>query len=100
MTRADTKSRGRFITFEGGEGTGKSTQAKILAERLRSVGRQVVETREPGGSPFAELVRDLLLDPGTPPHPPLAEAMLFSAARVDHMTETVLPALVRGDWVI
>ena len=100
MARADTNPRGCFITFEGGEGTGKSTQASVLAARLGAGGLQVIETREPGGSPFAERVRDLLLDPATPRHTPLAEALLFSAARADHMEATVLPALAAGTWVI
>lgn len=100
MAGADTSPRGRFITFEGGEGTGKSTQANVLAARLAAAGLSVVESREPGGSPFAERVRDLLLDPTTPAHAPLAEALLFSAARADHLEATVVPALAGGKWVI
>ncbi|MGE0627674.1 MAG: dTMP kinase [Hyphomicrobiaceae bacterium] len=93
-------ARGRFITFEGGEGTGKTTQAERLALSLRGQGRDVVVTREPGGSPFAEAVRSILLDPRTPPHSPLAEALLFYAARADHLEKTIRPALERGQWVI
>lgn len=92
--------RGRFITFEGGEGSGKSTQARRLAEHLRGAGKSVVETREPGGSPFAERVRALILDPGIPPHAPLSEALLFTAARADHLAATIRPALDAGRWVI
>lgn len=91
---------GRFITFEGGEGTGKSTQAGRLAERLRRAGREVVLTREPGGSPFAEHVRGLILSGKTPPHDALSEALLFYAARADHLAATIRPALAAGHWVI
>ncbi|MGE0697497.1 MAG: dTMP kinase [Hyphomicrobiaceae bacterium] len=92
--------RGKFITFEGGEGAGKSTQARLLAERLRAAGRDVLVTREPGGSPFAEQLRTLILDPAMPPHAPLAEALLFSAARSDHVETVIRPALSSGRWVI
>lgn len=91
---------GRFITFEGGEGSGKSTQARKLAERLRAQGLDVLLTREPGGSPFAEQVRGLLLGGTLPPHPPIAEALLFSAARADHLATAIRPALAGGRWVI
>ena len=91
---------GKFITFEGGEGTGKSTQASRLADFLRGRGIDVVLTREPGGSPFAEAVRGLVLDPATPPHGPLTEALLFYAARADHLERTIRPALERGKWVV
>lgn len=91
---------GRFITFEGGEGSGKSTQARKLAERLRAAGIDVLLTREPGGSPFAEQVRGLLLGGTLAPHPPLAEALLFSAARADHLASAIRPALAGGRWVI
>lgn len=91
---------GRFITFEGGEGSGKSTQARKLAERLRAEGRDVLLTREPGGSPFAEQVRGLLLGGTLAPHPPIAEALLFSAARADHLASAIRPALATGRWVI
>ena len=97
---ADTK-RGRFITLEGGEGVGKSTLQSALAERLAATGLDVVTTREPGGTPLAELVRDLAL------HPPpgnywssMAEALLMNAARSDHLDRVIRPALESGKWVI
>lgn len=91
---------GRFITFEGGEGAGKSTQVSRLAERLRLLGYEVVETREPGGSPGAEAIRHLLLAGVAKPLGTEAETMLFAAARDDHMVATIRPALERGAWVI
>jgi dTMP kinase len=91
---------GKFITFEGGEGSGKSTQAQLLADRLRGRGSDAVLTREPGGSPFAEQVRALILDPATAPHSALSEALLFYAARSDHLDTTIRPALAAGRWVI
>ncbi len=93
-------NQGHFITFEGGEGAGKSTQVKLLAERLQALGHTVVVTREPGGSPFAEKLRELLLDPATPPHDALAEALIFYAARADHLNKTIRPALFAGNWVL
>lgn len=93
-------SRGLFITFEGGEGVGKSTQIRHLAERLTAFGREVVTTREPGGTPFAEKVRDLVLDPVAATRTPLAEALLFSAARADHIVQLITPALMRGAVVL
>ena len=92
--------RGKFITFEGGEGTGKSTQAAMLALRLEAVGLQVHLTREPGGSPGAEIMRHVLLSGAAKPFGPEAEAMLFAAARDDHVRTTILPALDAGKWVI
>lgn len=92
--------RGRFITFEGGEGTGKSTHSKLLAERLKSLGIAVVRTREPGGSPGAEAIRHVLLSGAAEPLGPTAEAILFAAARDDHVRQTIEPALARGAWVI
>ncbi len=89
---------GRFITLEGGEGVGKSTQARALAAALRSRGIEVVETREPGGSPGAEAIRALLLHHHEWPAGP--EALLFAAARGDHVEKTIKPALARGAWVI
>ncbi len=91
---------GRFITFEGGEGSGKSTQARLLAERLKHAGVDTVLTREPGGSPFAEQVREFILSGRTAPHPPLAQALLFYAARADHLATLIVPALNAGQWVI
>jgi dTMP kinase len=92
--------RGKFITFEGGEGTGKSTQAAMLALRLEALGLRVVLTREPGGSPGAEIIRHVLLSGAAKPFGPEAEAMLFAAARDDHVRCTIAPALAVGDWVI
>jgi dTMP kinase len=92
--------RGRFITFEGGEGTGKTTQAAALAQRLRSMGIGVVLTREPGGSPGAEIIRHVILSGVAKPLGPEAEAILFAAARDDHVTTTIEPALARGRWVV
>lgn len=92
--------RGRFITFEGGEGTGKSTQAGLLAKRLRNFAISVVQTREPGGSVGAEIIRHVLLSGAAKPFGPDAEAVLFAAARADHIASTIRPALDRGRWVI
>ena len=92
--------RGKFITFEGGEGTGKSTQAAMLALRLESLGLDVHLTREPGGSPGAEIIRHVLLSGAAKPFGPDVEAMLFAAARDDHVQCTILPALQSGKWVI
>jgi dTMP kinase len=92
--------RGRFITFEGGEGTGKSTHAAALAQRLRGFGIGVELTREPGGSPGAEIVRHVLLSGVAKPLGPDAEAILFAAARDDHVHNRILPALEQGKWVI
>jgi dTMP kinase len=92
--------RGKFITFEGGEGTGKSTQVKRLAESLRADGHNVVTTREPGGAPGAEDIRKLLVEGEPGRWDPLTEAILHFAARREHLARTVLPALERGDWVI
>ncbi|MBY0531123.1 MAG: dTMP kinase [Xanthobacteraceae bacterium] len=92
--------RGCFITFEGGEGSGKSTQVALLAERLRIRGIEVVTTREPGGSPGAEAMRLLLLNGVVKPLGPTAETMIFAAARDDHVQTTIAPALSRGAWVI
>jgi dTMP kinase len=97
---AHSMAGGRFITLEGGEGSGKSTQAQLLADRLRRHGLDVMLTREPGGSPFAEQVRNLILDPATAPHSALAEALLFYAARSDHLDRTIRPALAAGRWVV
>jgi dTMP kinase len=93
-------AQGRFITFEGGEGTGKSTQSARLVERLRARGLEVVQTREPGGSPGAEEVRHLALngDPGR--WSPMTETLLMFAARSDHLERTIRPALGAGHWVV
>jgi dTMP kinase len=92
--------RGKFITFEGGEGTGKSTQAAMLALRLESYGLGVQLTREPGGSPGAEIIRHVLLTGAAKPLGADVEAMLFAAARDDHVRCTILPALRSGKWVV
>jgi dTMP kinase len=92
--------RGRFITLEGGEGVGKSVQARRLEERLTALGLPVVRTREPGGSPGAEALREAILTGFAADFNPSAQALLFSAARVDHLDKTILPALARGHWVI
>jgi dTMP kinase len=93
-------SRGKFITFEGGEGAGKSTQVSRLAHKLRSLGLGVVTSREPGGSAGAEAIRHVLLSGAAKPLGPHAEAILFAAARADHLRQTIQPALERGQWVI
>jgi dTMP kinase len=92
--------RGRFITFEGGEGSGKSTHARLLADRLNSHGIEVVLTREPGGSPGAEIIRHILLSGIAKPLGAETEAILFAAARDDHVRATIRPALDAGKWVI
>jgi dTMP kinase len=91
---------GKFITFEGGEGSGKSTQARLLAERLHQESIDALVTREPGGTPFAEQVRALILNPAIAPHDALSEALLFYAARADHLTKAIRPALAEGKWVL
>lgn len=100
MTFQATPEKGRFITFEGGEGVGKSTQLERLAEHLRDCGFEVVTTREPGGTPKAERLRAILLAGAVAPLGPLAEAALFSAARADHVETLIAPALKRGAWVL
>lgn len=92
--------RGHFITFEGGEGSGKSTHAATLAQRLKSLGLKVVLTREPGGSTGAEIIRHILLSGIAKPLGAETEAILFAAARDDHVRNTILPALNSGHWVI
>ncbi len=91
---------GRFITFEGGEGAGKSTQIARLSDRLSAAGVKQVTTREPGGSPLAERIRDLLLDPHAGPRSALTETLLFMAARSDHIETVISPALRAGTWVL
>ena len=93
-------ARGRFIAFEGGEGAGKSTQSRLLAETLREHGLEVVTTREPGGTPGAEAIRQLLLDAEGEGWNARAEALLFAAARADHVARLIRPALERGAWVV
>src|SRR5580704_9681578 len=91
---------GKFITFEGGEGAGKSTQAQMLAEHLESVGLRVLRTREPGGSPGAEIIRHVLLSGAAKPLGAETEAVLFAAAREDHVKCAIEPALSAGKWVV
>ena len=91
---------GKFITFEGGEGAGKSTQAALLEERLSGIGLGVVRTREPGGSPGAEIIRHVLLSGAARRFGAGAEALLFAAGRADHLDVLIRPALRAGQWVI
>jgi dTMP kinase len=91
---------GRFISLEGGEGAGKSTQLRRLAAALRARGLEVVETREPGGSEGAEMIRRLLLEGPEERWTAEAEALLFAAARADHVARTIRPAVARGAWVL
>lgn len=93
-------TRGRFISFEGGEGAGKSTQVKRLAARLESRGHEVVMTREPGGSPGAESIRDIVLRGAADRWSPVTETLLMYAARRDHIERVIRPALARGAWVV
>jgi dTMP kinase len=93
-------TRGRFITLEGGEGAGKSTQLKRLGERLRAAGLEVVATREPGGSPGAEAIRELVLNGAADRWSAITETLLMYAARRDHIERVIEPALSRGSWVI
>ena len=93
-------ARGRFITFEGGEGTGKSTQIRLLAERLASRAPEVVATREPGGSPGAEAIRDLLVTGAADRWSGVTETLLMYAARRDHIERVIRPAIARGAWVL
>ncbi|MEO7504446.1 MAG: dTMP kinase [Sphingomicrobium sp.] len=93
-------ARGRFVSLEGGEGVGKSTQLAALAAALEGRGLAVLVTREPGGSPGAEAIRSLLLEGEEGRWSPRAEALLFAAARADHIDKTIRPALQRGEWVL
>lgn len=92
--------QGRFITFEGGEGAGKSTQLKRLVARLGASGLEVVATREPGGSPGAESIRELVLKGAADRWSPVTETLLMYAARRDHVERVIRPALARGAWVV
>jgi dTMP kinase len=94
------RTRGRFITLEGGEGAGKSVQARWLEERLGALGLAVVRTREPGGSPGAEALREAILSGFGAEFSPAGQALLFAAARLDHLEKTILPALTNGAWVV
>jgi dTMP kinase len=97
---AEAATRGRFITFEGGEGSGKSTQIKLLAERLDAEGLRVIVTREPGGSPGAEIIRHVLLSGVGKMLGAEAETLLFIAARDDHVRNVIEPALAQDIWVL
>ena len=93
-------TRGRFVTLEGGEGVGKSTQAGALADALRARGLNVVQTREPGGTPGAEAIRALLMTGTTDRWNAASEALLFAAARADHVARVIGPALAKSAWVV
>jgi len=93
-------ARGRFITLEGGEGAGKSTQARLLVAALQRAGIDALETREPGGSPGAEAIRKLLLTGDPETWDAQTEALLMVAARRDHLVQTIRPALAAGRWVV
>ena len=93
-------TRGRFITLEGGEGAGKTTQAQRLVERLRAQGIEAVRTREPGGSPGAEAIRNLVVSGETEAWSAMTETLLMYAARSDHLERTIRPALEAGRWVV
>lgn len=97
---AQQPKTGRFITLEGGEGTGKSTLARGLVEALAARGREIVVTREPGGAPGADAIRALLVSGDANRWSAHEEALLFAAARLNHLTHTIRPALARGAWVI
>lgn len=97
---AQAAQSGRFITLEGGEGAGKSTLGRGLGEALRAQGREVVLTREPGGAPGADAIRKLLVEGDAGRWSAMEEALLFAAARLNHLTHTIRPALARGAWVI
>lgn len=92
--------RGRFITLEGGEGAGKSTQSQLIARFLTDQGKPVLQTREPGGSPGAEEIRRLLVSGAPDRWDGLTESLLFFAARRDHVQRTIMPALAAGQWVV
>lgn len=93
-------SRGKFITVEGGEGVGKTTQLAVIRVALERAGFEVVMTREPGGTPRAEAIRELLLKPTPEAMPPLCELLLMFAARCTHLENVIRPALARGAWVV
>lgn len=100
MLDAPKISRARFITFEGGEGVGKSTQIKRLQQKLQDRSIEVVRTREPGGTPKAEAIRAFILQGRSEKWGPGAEAVLFAAARYDHVTQLIAPNLRNGTWVL
>jgi len=100
MPEAKKSKNTRFVTFEGGEGVGKSTQVKRLQARLESQGIAAVRTREPGGTPKAEAIRSFLLQGRSETWGPGSEAVLFAAARLDHVNNLIAPNLRKGNWVI
>lgn len=100
MNRTNPARPGPFITLEGGEGAGKSTQLRLLAERLAASGREVLATREPGGTPGAEAIRELIVHGPAERWRALSELYLFLAARDDHLHRAILPALMLGRWVV
>src|SRR5271156_3517000 len=99
-SRRSMTGRGLFITFEGPDGSGKSTQARMLAQRLRSEGRQVLESVEPGGTPIGQQIRRILLDPANKELAATAELLLMFAARAQNVEQWILPALQQGKIVI
>ncbi|MFQ5764373.1 MAG: dTMP kinase [Rhodospirillales bacterium] len=98
--RAGPKPGGKFVTLEGGEGAGKTTHIALLADGLKAAGLDPVVTREPGGAPSAEVIRKLLVEGPVDRWQPMTEALLHYAARLEHVTETIKPALAAGRWVI
>ena len=94
------KAKGKFISLEGGEGAGKTTQIKMLADTLKAAGFDPVITREPGGAPGAEMIRSLLVEGDIARWQPMTEALLHFAARLEHVRETIAPALEEGQWVV
>ncbi len=96
----NNNTQGYFVSFEGGEGAGKSTQVELLSLRLKNIGCKVLSTREPGGSIGAEKIRSLLVSGHVERWDPLTEALLHNAARLDHLNSTILPALKDGNWVV
>ena len=94
------KAQGKFISLEGGEGAGKTTQIKMLADTLKAAGFDPVITREPGGAPGAEMIRSLLVEGDIDRWQPMTEALLHFAARLEHVRETIAPALEEGQWVV
>ena len=98
--RKEVRADGRLITLEGGEGAGKSTQIRLLAEALRKAGLDPVVTREPGGAPGAETIRKLLVEGDVYRWLPMTEALLHYAARIEHVRTTIEPALSAGRWVV
>jgi dTMP kinase len=93
-------NRGKFVTVEGGEGVGKSTNIELICDLIHKRGHPVLRTREPGGTPMAERIRELLLEPGDEPLPHDAELLLFFAARSLHINNVIRPAIEAGTWVV